>query len=278
MKKIMSVTLAMLFAVLCVIPAFAAGYSCSLSADKNNANVGDTVTISVNVGSGLTGLETIISFDTAYFELVDAKTTSLMVTIAGTSKPGQVHLAGAATEPTKAGEFAKITLKVLKTGGQISCNIKDALDAADNDVSSQMNDSSIKIYAGSAPTTQNNQQNNNQNNNQQNNSQNSSQQSAQSNQGAAAANGNAQTNANTTANSTPAVTTQVAAQAENTVPEVAANATEAVSENTDTLTVGATEKKSIIPLIVAIVAALASAAAIVYIILKKKKEEKETGI
>ncbi len=294
MKKIMSVTLAMLFAVLCVIPAFAAGYSCNLSADKGKANVGDTVTVSVNVGAGLTGLDATVSFDTAYFELVDAKATSLMVTVVGASKPGQVHLAGATTQPTNAGSVANITLKVLQTGGQISCKVNEALDAEDNDVSSQMNSSSIRIYAGSAPatqasTTQSSQSNqgSSSSNNSSSNQGSSSSNNSSSNQGSSS-NSNSSSNqasvpsANTNANATkqngntaPAaeITTAADTLSENTVPEVVANATEAVSENTDTLTVGATEKKSILPLIIAIAAAVISAAAIVIIILLKKREE-----
>ncbi|MBR0542074.1 MAG: hypothetical protein IJK26_07710 [Clostridia bacterium] len=297
MKKIMSVTLAMLLAVLCVIPAFAASYECALTADKTKVKVGDTIKVNVDISAGSTGCNFKVLYDKNYVEVLKEGTseTNLMVTVINPDEIGRFGIASAKTTPADSGTLCTISFKVLKLGTKISLEIREFLDEQDNNHASQIKapvltispsgtvSSNTKITPATtapattkasapvtqAPATQNNQQNN---------SQNSSQQPAQSNQGAAAANGNAQTNANTTANSTPAVTTQVAAQTENTVPEIAANATEAVSENTDTLTVGATEKKSIIPLIVAIVAALASAAAIVYIILKKKKEEKETGI
>jgi cobalamin biosynthesis Mg chelatase CobN len=210
--------------------------------------------------------------------------------------PGTVMVPAFSMSPTAGGSVIVMKYKVLKTNTTITATLEEMLYGEDDtEVSSQMTTPTLTINSlgrvssntkitpattapattkaaapvTQAPATQNNQQNNHQNN---------SQQPAQSDNSAASnssANSNAQTNANTTANSTPAVTTQVAAQTENTVPEIATNATEAVSENTDAMTVGADEKKSIIPLIVALVAALASLAAIIFIIVKKKKESDE---
>ncbi len=293
MKKIMSVTLVMLFAVLCVIPAFAASYECALTADKTRVKVGDTITVSLDVSTGSTGSDIKVRYDDTCLELTGCSSEGgAMMTIADAQTSGRVGVASASGSPAKAGYLCKMTFKVLKLNTKITGDVIEFYGDSDVDISSQITNpvltispfgtvsSNTKITPATtapattkaaapvtqAPATQNNQQSN---------SQNSSQQPVQSNQGAAAANGNAQTNANTTANSTPAVTTQVAAQTENTVPEIAANATEAVSENTDAMTVGATEKKSIIPLVVAIVAALASLAAIIFIIVKKKKESDE---
>lgn len=295
MKKIMSVTLAMLFAVLCVIPAFAASYECALTADKTRVKAGDTITVDVYVSQGFAGGWIELYYDSDYLEVVEYKAIGNMTEV-GNTHIGTVKIASADEAKNGTKNLCKVKFKVnkLNTNAAITINsgIIEFLDSDNNDHYSQVVapvltiSSSGKVSSNTsitpattapattkasapvtqAPAAQNNQQNNSQNN---------SQQPAQSNQGAAAANGNAQTNANTTANSTPAVTTQVAAQTENTVPEIAANATEAVSENTDAMTVGATEKKSIVPLIVAIAAALASLAAIIFIIVKKKKESDE---
>lgn len=297
MKKIMSVTLAMLFAVLCVIPAFAASYECALTADKTRVKVGDTITVRLEVGDRISGVQIEIRYDTKSVELVEANLTELMeFREMNTNNPGIIRIPAFSMKPTNGGTVAEMKFKVLNLNTKITSVLEEVLygkdDNTDIDVASQMIAPTVTISPfgtvssntkitpattapattkASAPVTQAPAAQNNQ----QSNSQNSSQQPAQSNQGAAAANGNAQTNANTTANSTPAVTTQVAAQTENTVPEIAVNATEAVSENTDAMTVGAAEKKSIIPLIVAIAAALASLAAIIFIIVKKKKESDE---
>lgn len=292
MKKIMSVTLAMLFAVLCVIPAFAASYECALTADKTKVKAGDTITVDVYVSQGFAGGHIEVFYDANSLEIIEATKTSKILTEIGTGHTGKIGIASAGKAVNEAISLCTVKFKVNKLNTKITTDIIEFLDSNDDDHYSQVVapvltiSSSGKVSSNTsitpvttapattkaaapvtqAPAAQNNQQNN---------SQNSSQQPAQSNQGAAAANSNAQTNANTTANSTPAVTTQVAAQTENTVPEIAANATEAVSENTDAMTVGAAEKKSIIPLIVAIAAALASLAAIIFIIVKKKKESDE---
>lgn|GEM_PF-7075619 len=295
MKKIISVTLAMLFAVLCVIPAFAASYECALTADKTRVKVGDTITVDVYVSQGFAGGHIEVFYDANSLEIVETSKTDKILTEIGTGHTGKIGIASAGKAVNEAISLCTVKFKVNKLHTKITADIIEFLDSNDDDHYSQITapvltispigtvSSNTKITPATtapattkasapvtqAPAAQNNQQNNSQNN---------SQQPAQSDNSAASnssANSNAQTNANTTANSTPAVTTQVAAQTENTVPEIATNATEAVSENTDAMTVGADEKKSIIPLIVAIVAALASLAAIIFIIVKKKKESDE---
>ena len=131
MKKVLSVLVAaVMLAALCV-PAFAAGEAVALKADKTEAKVGDTVTVTVDV-TKLTGLEAVVSYDTAAFDLVSAKAgTAMLAEINDAFGAGQVKVAATSTDVVD-GTVAVITLKYKGGEGVVSINVLDALDKDDN--------------------------------------------------------------------------------------------------------------------------------------------------
>ena len=79
MKKILSITLAILMLTVCFIPSYAANSTLSVSADKTSADVGDTITVTVSISanSGLGGLDFNLNYDTNCFQYVSSSSSAL---------------------------------------------------------------------------------------------------------------------------------------------------------------------------------------------------------
>ena len=72
MRKVLSVLVAaVMLAALCV-PAFAAAKTVTMSVDKTQVKVGQTVTVKVNADK-VTGVNATVTYNTDAFELVSAK-------------------------------------------------------------------------------------------------------------------------------------------------------------------------------------------------------------
>ena len=130
MKKVLSVLVAaVMLAALCV-PAFAAGEAVTLNADKTEAAIGDTVTVTVDVAK-LSGLEATVNYDTDAFELVSATASDLMLGQVNDGTAGAVKYAGAAAD-VKDGTVLTVVLKYKGGEGAITLDVADAVDADDN--------------------------------------------------------------------------------------------------------------------------------------------------
>ena len=118
MRKVLSVLVAaVMLAALCV-PAFAAAKTVTMSVDKTQVKVGQTVTVKVNADK-VTGVNATVTYNTDAFELVSAKAQGGLTLIFNTEVPGQVLMAGAGTEVV-AGTVAVITLKYKGGEGKIA--------------------------------------------------------------------------------------------------------------------------------------------------------------
>lgn len=118
MRKVLSVLVAaVMLAALCV-PAFAAAKTVTMSVDKTQVKVGQTVTVKVNADK-VTGVNATVTYNTDAFELVSAKAQGGLTLIFNTEVPGQVLMAGAGTEVVS-GTVAVITLKYKGGEGKIA--------------------------------------------------------------------------------------------------------------------------------------------------------------
>lgn len=128
MKKVLSVLVAAVMLAAICVPAFAATPAVTMTTDKTDAAIGDTVTVTVSVAA-LTGLEATVKFNDA-FELVDAKATSTMTAVVNKEVAGEVKLAAAAADEAN-GAIATVTLKYLGGEGVITLDVADAIDVDD---------------------------------------------------------------------------------------------------------------------------------------------------
>lgn len=155
MKKTISVMLiiTMLLSLLC-LNAFAA--STSLVAAPSTANKGDTVTISVNVGSGLSGAKLVLEYDTAYFRLVDdsiSEGTNFIVSVNDTTA-GKLTAAAVAMSEQPACTVYSAKFKVLKTGGKMTLKVTEAIDGNNNDITSSVTGTVLTIAEGTGAATE----------------------------------------------------------------------------------------------------------------------------
>ncbi|MBE6827239.1 MAG: hypothetical protein E7514_01320 [Ruminococcaceae bacterium] len=145
MKKTVSlfICLIMLFAL--ILPTAAEGYECSLKTDSASVNVGDTVKISVEVGAGLSGFDSFLTYDTECFEYVDSKEGSLMLAQINTQEAGNFHLVAVASDVVAGGTVYTLTFKVLKLGGSFKLAVVDALAKDDTNVAGSMKNSVLEF-------------------------------------------------------------------------------------------------------------------------------------
>lgn len=152
MKRVFSFLL--IIAILCTltVPCFAANPSVSVKAP--NAVSGETITVTVNLSanSGLAGLQFTVNFNSSDFQLVSgsAKESSLFTAIV-TEKSKSVEYTGVAVNPVNSsGTVLTFKLKVLKTGGNISVNIIEALNGDNKNVSVGTTGATVKCSHANA--------------------------------------------------------------------------------------------------------------------------------
>ncbi len=155
MKKTISVMLiiTMLVSLLCLTP-FAA--STSLVAAPSTANKGDTVTISVNVGSGLSGAKLVLEYDTSYFSLVSdsiSEGSNFMVSV-NDKTAGKLTAAAVAMTEQPACTVYSAKFKVLKTGGKMTLKVTEAIDGNNNDITSTVTGTVLTIAESTGSITE----------------------------------------------------------------------------------------------------------------------------
>ena len=154
MKKAIGLSLTLIILLLSAISCFAVEYSCTLKPNVSNVKAGEIVSVDVNVSEGLSGIDVIITYDTEKYEFIQGATSSLMTVFSNEAQAGSIHIAAVSTEATEAGAIYNFKLRVLGSGGEIKTHVKEALDANDNDVSSLISDTQIKIKATGRYTPQ----------------------------------------------------------------------------------------------------------------------------
>ena len=149
-KRIISLILSALLILSC-LSALTLGASAAsaltLTADKTKASIGEIVTVSVGVPSGLSGIAFGIGFDSAYLSVVSAKATNLIGNAQVSVSDGRIGYAAAMNNKAAgAGTALTITFKVLKMGATLTATVREALDIDDKEVS--ISGATLTIKAG----------------------------------------------------------------------------------------------------------------------------------
>ena len=122
-RKTVSLVLSLILILSCFSVAAINSYaalSMTISSDKAKASIGEIVTVSVGIPSGLSGVECSLSVDSAYFTVVSAKATNTFGTAAISVKSDRVGYAAAMNGKTAtAGVIFTAQLKVNKMGGTV---------------------------------------------------------------------------------------------------------------------------------------------------------------
>lgn len=149
MKKTISVILiiTMLMSVLC-LNSFAGALS--LVSAPSTANKGDTITVSVNVPSGLSGAKLLLEYDKTCFELVSnsASLNPSFTTVINDKTVGKLIAVAVSTSEQSACTLFSVKFKVLKTGGKISVKATQAIDGADKDITESIPGAVLTIAEG----------------------------------------------------------------------------------------------------------------------------------
>lgn len=158
MKKILSITLAILMLTVCFIPSYAANSTLSVSADKTSADVGDTITVTVSISanSGLGGLDFNLNYDTNCFQYVSSSSSALFeMPLINDTTSGKVRFSGVSSNVVNSsGGLLTAKFKILKTGGNLSVTVIEACDGNNNPVNNVGGSSlTIKCAHGKAQWT-----------------------------------------------------------------------------------------------------------------------------
>lgn len=149
MKKTISVILiiTMLMSVLC-LNSFAGALS--LVSAPSTANKGDTITVSVNVPSGLSGAKLVLEYDKTCFKLVSnsASLNPSFTTVINDKTVGKLIAVAVSTSEQSACTLFSVKFKVLKTGGKISVKATQAIDGADKDITESIPGAVLTIAEG----------------------------------------------------------------------------------------------------------------------------------
>ncbi len=149
MKKLLSLLLIFTVLCACCIPTFAASPKLTVSADKTSANVGDTLTVTVNLSanSNLGGLDFYLNYDKDSFQYISSSETTLFsFTELNDRTVGKVRFSGISKESvTASGKVLSVKLKVLKINGKLTVTVNEACDTDNKSVLSTVGTSSLTI-------------------------------------------------------------------------------------------------------------------------------------
>ncbi len=128
------------------VSVFALGASAAsamtLKADKSKASIGEIVTVSVGIPSGLSGIAGRLEYDSSYLSVVSTKSNGPELI----KKDGSIGFAVASANELTSGVIFTVTFKVLKMSAKLTVKATDAIDVNDNEVS--LNDAALTIKAG----------------------------------------------------------------------------------------------------------------------------------
>ena len=131
MKKVLSVLVALLLIAVACVPAFAADtYKVDVESSADTAAVGDVITVSFKVSSGLSGFKGVLEYNTENYKYVagSAEATDLFTTEINDTVDGKITVASVASEAKGAGEVFTAKFKVLKKDGVFKASATDAID------------------------------------------------------------------------------------------------------------------------------------------------------
>lgn len=131
MKKVLSVLVALLLIAVACVPAFAAdAYKVDIVSSADTAAVGDVITVSFKVSSGLSGFKGVLEYNTDNYKYVagSAEATDLFTTEINDTVDGKITVASVASEAKDAGVVFTAKFKVLKKDGVFKASATDAID------------------------------------------------------------------------------------------------------------------------------------------------------
>lgn len=131
MKKVLSVLVALLLIAGACVPAFAADtYKVDVESSADTAAVGDVITVSFKVSSGLSGFKGVLEYNTENYKYVagSAEATDLFTTEINDTVDGKITVASVASEAKDAGVVFTAKFKVLKKDGVFKASATDAID------------------------------------------------------------------------------------------------------------------------------------------------------
>lgn len=134
MKKVLSVLVALLLIAVACVPAFAAdAYKVDIESSADTAAVGDVITVSFKVSSGLSGFKGVLEYNTKNYKYVagSAEATDLFTTEINDTVNGKITVASVASEAKDAGVVFTAKFKVLKKDGVFTASATDAIDGTD---------------------------------------------------------------------------------------------------------------------------------------------------
>lgn len=131
MKKVLSVLVALLLIAVACVPAFAADtYKVDVESSADTAAVGDVITVSFKVSSGLSGFKGVLEYNTENYKYVagSAEASDLFTTEINDTVDGKITVASVASEAKDAGVVFTAKFKVLKKDGVFKASATDAID------------------------------------------------------------------------------------------------------------------------------------------------------
>ena len=131
MKKVLSVLVALLLIAVACVPAFAAdAYKVDVESSADTAAVGDVITVSFKVSSGLSGFKGVLEYNTENYKYVagSAEASDLFTTEINDTVDGKITVASVASEAKDAGVVFTAKFKVLKKDGVFKASATDAID------------------------------------------------------------------------------------------------------------------------------------------------------
>ena len=148
MKKVLSVLVALLLIAVACVPAFAADtYAVDLESSAATAAVGDEITVSFKVSSGLSGFKGVLEYNTANYQYVEgsAQATELFTSVINDTVDGKLTVASVATEAKDAGVVFTAKFKVLKKDGVFTASATDAIDGTNTAVTVAGDELAIEV-------------------------------------------------------------------------------------------------------------------------------------
>lgn len=148
MKKVLSVLVALLLIAVACVPAFAADtYKVDLESSATTAAVGDEITVSFKVSSGLSGFKGVLEYNTANYQYVEGscQVTDLFTSVVNDTVDGKLTVASVATEAKDAGVVFTAKFKVLKKDGVFTASATDAIDGTSTAVTVAGDELAIEV-------------------------------------------------------------------------------------------------------------------------------------
>ena len=148
MKKVLSVLVALLLIAVACVPAFAAdAYKVDVESSADTAAVGDVVTVSFKVSSGLSGFKGVLEYNTENYKYVagSAEASDLFTTEINDTVDGKITVASVASEAKDAGVVFTAKFKVLKKDGVFKASATDAIDGTNAAVTVNSDELAINV-------------------------------------------------------------------------------------------------------------------------------------